>query len=423
MSELWIVLQREFVARVRSRSFVVSTLLTPLFLSLFVLVPALTGGASPDEEPRLAVVDESRAGIGDAVALAMAAPGAEPVAVEVLQRPWSAVEDSLTLLVAGSALDGVLRVPAEVLDLGSASYLARGAAATPLDVRLSLALSAAVTQARLRRAGVSPALAARLFAPTRIVTTPVADAAAPTPAEEGGFLFALMTGFVLYFLILLYGVQVLHSVQEEKNNRIAEVLVSSMKASHLMLGKVFGVGLAALLQLSVWALIALLLATKRERLTEILGPPPDLLEALRPPADPFVGVTMLAFAVLGFFLYASLFAAAGAAAASSEDAQRFTLPLIAPLLLPVFVSEAIVGTPNGSLATILGWFPLTSPVVMPMRMGAGALDAAEIAGAFVVLMIAVYALGALAGKIYRVGILSTGKRPSMRELARWVRAA
>lgn len=421
MSELWIVLQREFVERVRSKSFIASTLLTPLFLSLFVLVPALADREGTPPPPRVAVVDESGAGVGEGVERALDAPGGVPARLTVLERPMREVEDSLLFLLSADAgVDGVLWIPPDAVRMGTVSYRVRDGRAASLEGPLSLAVSGALVRERLRRVGVAPSLAADIFEPARVVTSLVGGPAGEEAEDGAGVLFALMTGFALYFLILLYGVQVLQSVQEEKANRIAEVLVSSIRASHLMLGKVLGVGLAALLQVTVWTALGLLVWSRRERLSELLGEP-EMLGALAAPAPPATAA-MLAFAVLGFFLYASLFAAAGAAAASSEDAQRFTMPLVAPLLIPVFVAEPIVDTPEGALATTLGWFPLTSPIVMPMRIGAGAMEAAEVGGALLVLLLSVYAMGTLAGKIYRVGILSTGKRPTLRELARWARA-
>ena len=132
---------------------------------------------------------------------------------------------------------------------------------------------------------------------------------------------------------------------------------------------------------------------------------------------------VLAYLLLGFFLYASLFAAAGAAAASSEDAQRFTFPLIMPLIIPMMMMGVIVEAPPDTLAVVLGWIPLTMPLAMPMRIGAGGTSGLEVAASLVALAVSVVLLGVVAGKIYRIGILSTGKRPTLRELARWLRMA
>jgi len=136
-----------------------------------------------------------------------------------------------------------------------------------------------------------------------------------------------------------------------------------------------------------------------------------------------VAVSALLYLVLGFFLYATLFAAVGAAAASTEDAQRFTFPLILPLFVPMFLAEGIVAAPSGTTAVVLSWIPFTAPLVVPMRMGAGGTAPWEVGGTLLVLALSVVAVSWVAGKIYRVGILSTGTRPSLGDLLRWIRMA
>jgi ABC-2 type transport system permease protein len=127
--------------------------------------------------------------------------------------------------------------------------------------------------------------------------------------------------------------------------------------------------------------------------------------------------------LLGFFLYATLFAAVGAAMSSSEDAQRFTLPLILPLVVPMMMAEQIVSAPTDGVAVVLSWIPFTAPLVMPMRIGAAGATTAEILGTTAFLALSVLVIGWIAGKIYRVGILSTGKRASVGDLIRWIRMA
>src|SRR5690606_25177059 len=169
---------------------------------------------------------------------------------------------------------------------------------------------------------------AEIMTPVQLDASRLTSEGGTGESAETGMLFSIMVGFALYMLILLYGVQVLGSVQEEKTNRISEILVSSMKASHLMIGKVLGVGLAALLQIGIWVAVAFLLSGP---MTSLMNGEGGVLAALFAPVSPWVLVGLLAYLLLGFFLYASLFAAAGAAAASTEDAQRFTFPLIMPL--------------------------------------------------------------------------------------------
>lgn len=428
MSELWLVLEREFMLRVRTRSFILSTVLVPLFmLALFGIPIALevTGGGG---EQRIAIIDEGPAVVGEQVVAALTSPPARRrdirYEVEHLRVPLASVRDSMNAAVAADALDGYLWIPPDVVEGSQVAYRARNVTDFSIQERIRQTVSQAVHGARLSAAGLDMAEVGALLRPVSVEASRITRDGDEGGGAAGTFLLSIFAGLLLYFLILLYGAQVMQSVQEEKTNRIAEVLVSSIRAQHLMMGKVMGVGGAALFQVAIWIAFAAVLLSQRERIASALGAPTGVMDGfLRSLVDPMAVVAILLFALLGFFLYAALFAAAGAAAASSEDAQRFTFPLITPLLIPIVLQTQIIRDPQGTLATVLGWLPLTSPIVMPMRMGSGTLHLAEVLGSLVVLIVGVGLLGWLAGKIYRVGILSTGKRPTLRELGQWLRAA
>lgn len=427
MHEMMIVLHREFVERVRSKSFILSTILLPVFMLGIFLVPIFMEAMKKGGETALVVVDEGPAAVGQRL---IAALGTEPATkrderftVTHLRTPLASVRDSLNAAVLAEKADAYLYIPAGVVSGSNAEF--RGRSVTNLDVqeRIEAALSEAVQAERLNDAGLQITEVAALLRPVRVEATRITRGGEEGESAVSGLLFSLITGFVLYMLILLYGAQVMQSVQEEKTNRISEVLVSSLKASHLMLGKVLGVGLVALLQVVIWAVFAALLFGQRDRILAAFDLPARATNLFDFGVEPLVMLALLGFLIGGFFLYASLFAAAGAAAQSSEDAQRFTFPLITPLILPMIMQQQIVSDPRGTLATVLGWFPLTSPIVMPMRIGAGSISPLEIVGTLIVLALSIALLGMLTGKIYRIGILSTGKRPTLRELGRWLRTA
>jgi ABC-2 type transport system permease protein len=423
MRELLIVLQREFVERVRSRSFIISTILTPVLISLFALGPALVERARGGGTHHLAFVEEG-GGVAEAAAalLQAQAPGQsdDRFLVEIVHRPAASVADSLSAAVTAGALDAYALIPADVSTSGSVEIRSEDAVGGSLRRRIEGALSSAVQSQRLRAAGLRPGQLAAVLQPVHLEVTRITPEG-ESAQSESGLLLSVLVGFFLYMLILLYGSQVMQSVQEEKQNRIAEVLVSSVKASQLMLGKVLGVGLAALLQVAIWVSLAAAFLSHRESLGDA-GIPAGLLSAFGD-AEPRVLISALVYMLLGFFLYATLFAAVGAAMASSEDAQRFTIPLILPLVIPMMMADEIVSAPGVVVAKVLGWIPLTSPLVMPMRIGAGGASTAEILGTTAFLALSVVAIGWVAGKIYRVGILSTGKRASLADLARWIRMA
>jgi ABC-2 type transport system permease protein len=422
MRELLIVLQREFVERVRSKSFVVSTILTPLLFLGFAVGPRLVDRARGGDTHHLALVEDG-AGIAEAAASLLQAPAPgddELFLVEVVHRPAAEVSDSLSTAVAAGELDAYVLIPSDVWRGGAVEIRSEDVVGGSLRRRIEGALSGAARAQRLQRAGLPPEELALVLRPVPVEVTrltPEGDA----QQSEAGLVLAILVGFSLYMMILLYGTQVMQSVQEEKTNRIAEVLVSSVRAPQLMLGKVLGVGLAALLQVAIWVGLGAVFLSYRERLLGA-GVPAALVSAFAD-AEPRVLFSALVYMLLGFFLYATLFAAVGAAMSSSEDAQRFTLPLILPLAVPMMLAEQIVSAPADGVAVVLSWIPFTAPLVMPMRIGAAGATTAEILGTIGFLALSVLVVGWIAGKIYRVGILSTGKRASLGDLIRWIRMA
>ena len=427
MSRLPIVLRREFVERVRSRSFILSTILTPVFLSLFAVGPALTGrlrGGGGAGSYQISVLDE-HSGIGArTVQIINATPPADGrlLASETLVDPARDAVSQLDSLVVEREIDGYLRILLEGIPGGRIELHHGEELPGWVRARVSTAVSMAVQGERLREVGVPESELSRLFRPVDVEMIRVAGEPSGGGDEDAGFVMSLLVGFLLYFLILLYGAQVMHSVQEEKTSRIAEVLVSSVSPLDLMLGKVLGVGATALTQVAIWVLFARVALGARESLAGF-GMPGVVFELLSADVALTVLLSSLGYLVLGFFLYATLFAAVGAAAASTEDAQRFTFPIILPLFVPMFLAEAIVAAPRGTTAVVLSWIPFTMPLVVPMRIGAGGAAGWEIGATLLLLAASVLAVSWMAGKIYRVGILSTGTRPSLGELVRWIRMA
>jgi ABC-2 type transport system permease protein len=188
-----------------------------------------------------------------------------------------------------------------------------------------------------------------------------------------------------------------------------------------MAGKIIGVGSAAVAQVLVWAALVALIVSQSERLGERFAVPDPVVRALQ--VDPLTGFLLFVYFLLGFFLYASIFATVGASVTSEQEAQSVQFLALIPLIAPLLFLESILNAPLGPTATTLGIVPFTAPIAMPMRMASTPVPGVEIAVSLALLIVGIMALAWVAGKIYRVGILSTGKRPSLGELVRWVRSA
>jgi ABC-2 type transport system permease protein len=254
------------------------------------------------------------------------------------------------------------------------------------------------------------------------------DVEVPSGARGGmtdpAFAAAYAGSFILYMVILIYAVSVMRSVLEEKTSRIVEVVISSLEPWQLMLGKILGVGAVGIVQLLVWALIGTaagviglprLLATRPE-----LAPLASARELM--PGPSFL-VYFVIFFLGGFFIYSALYAAVGAMCNSDEEAQQAQFPLMLLIIVPVFALVSVIESPTSPMSVALSLVPFFSPFLMFARAAGGAAPMWQIALSIALMAATVVAVAWVAGRIYRVGILMTGKRPTPRELWRWVREA
>lgn len=423
MSELPIIIGREFKERVQSRNFLLGTILFPVFMVVVTILPSMfdRGGS----ERHIVVVDEAPPGVVDRIvgALTQTAEGdlENRYTVERVRGPFDAVRNELNDRVLAEEIYGYVVIPAGVVD-GEEVVLRASAVASFSVLRdVRRAVTRSVQAERLQRAGVEIAELASLLTPVPIQTARVTPTGEDGAGAESSFLLAYIIAFLLYMMIAFYGMNVLRSVLEEKTNRIAEVLVSSVAASRLMLGKVVGVSSAAMLQVLIWFGSIALLVTRSDWLTARFNIPPEALDALR--VDPMLAIVLIAFFILGFFLYASLFAALGAAVTSDQEAQSLQMVVMLPLFVPLLFLVLLTTEPLGTVATVLGLVPFTAPMAMPMRMAAANVPGGQVLLSLVLVLVGLIVVGWLAGKIYRIGILSTGKKPTLKELVRWLRMA
>src|SRR5258706_1518014 len=230
-------------------------------------------------------------------------------------------------------------------------------------------------------------------------------------------------GVILYMSILIYGINVMSSVLEEKTTRIVEVLVSSLRPFQLMLGKVLGVGAVSIFQFILWGVLGrFLISQGRHMLSgKQMGDAGEVFQV--PHVSAATAAVFVAYFLGGFFLYSAMFAAVGAMSSTEQEARQAQQPVMM-LLVGSFISMfAMLNDPGGNLAVTLSLLPFTSPIAMPVRWAAGTLPVSEIALSLGILVVSIMVVTWVASRIYRVGILMTGKRPSIAELVRWVRTA
>ena len=418
MHKVWAVIRREFVERVRTKWFWVSAILGPvLFAGIIVFqIMQSVGGAVRN----IAVVDGTTSEFGTRVVEGL---GASRLIRATRVPAGPGVIDSLTRLVEAKQLNGFLILSNELTETGKAEYRASNLSLQTIE-ELQRALSKLLVKVRLEQRGVNPAVVDWAQS-VRITLDQKKIAHGRTTEESAGesFVLAYVMAILLFMAILLYGVNVMSSVLEEKTTRIVEVLVSSLRPFQLMLGKVIGAGAVSFFQFLIWGVSARVLISLRVPIARALGADTASASSMTLPHVPFATLAVfMAFFLGGFLLYSAMFAAVGAMSSNEQEARQAQQPVTYLLMISYLSIIGLTNDPSSTFAKTLSLVPFTSPIATPVRWTAGSMGTGELAISLAMLLVGIVAITWVAARIYRVGILMTGKRPTMKELVRWVRA-
>jgi ABC-2 type transport system permease protein len=437
MKKIIAVVRREFVERVRTKAFVISTVLLPVFMVAMLVLPMLmmSGG---DRTSHVAVVDASGAGLGQPVGHALESEklgsGADAKArytVQVFPATSDDVAKVRDDLIASTGFsskkrkdgfDGVLVLAADTLSTGKVAYYGGNVGSLESMSKLQRAVSNALAGVRLGKSGVDTALVKRAMKPADMDTTKVSDGKLTGQSGQESFMIAYLMGFILYIAILIYGQQTMTSVIEEKTSRIMEVLTSSLTPFEMLLGKVLGVGLAGLTQMAIWGGTIFLLSSQRTPLAAVFGMSADAAQSFPIPSmAPGLLVVFLLYFALGFMLYGALYAAIGAMCNTIQETQQYAIFVTVFIIVGFFAVFALIKDPTGPLGITMSYIPFFAPFTMPVRWSLTSVPPLELFLSLALMVVALLACVWLAARIYRTGILMYGKKPSWRELWRWIR--
>jgi len=427
MAKLWAIIKREYLERVRTRWFIFATVFGPVFLGSLIIIPAYMakGRTASTEFTNAIILDATKAGIGQRVADAMSAgrvPGsAAPNVRVVAPAELSQAESTSTRLVMNKQASGYLVLTDQTLKGDELHYAGRNATSITDMERLRSTVKETIISQRLEKEGVRPARLKELtFMPLRLNAERITD------KGRGGsgtvsIIFAGVVAFLLYMSIVLYGQNVLRGVLEEKTTRVAEVVVSSVPSETLLAGKVLGVGAVGLTQQIIWVVTTLVMIKLRAPILRGLGIPAVPFEL--PQISPWLALLLLLFFIFGFTFYASLYAAVGSSVNTEQEAQQAMQPLLILLVATAVFINPILLNPTSRMATVMSILPFSAPIIMPLRLALGSVPWYELAGSLVSLALSCIVAVWLAARIYRVGLLMYGKRPTLKEMGRWVRYA
>jgi ABC-2 type transport system permease protein len=411
----WMVIaRREFVERVRTKWFVIGTLLGPIGMIALIVIPAVLARVG-DDTVRVKVVDHTHR-LGPLVVTTLRS--AEGWRVEEVPDPPS-LDQALLDEIRDDRIDGFITIPADGLGAGRITYQGDNATNQGVVVAIHKHVTAAVLSVRAADVHVTPE---QMKAVMSNVDIKVNHTTGEAKGAEGATVFlvgyALM--LILYMAIVLYAMNVMRSVVQEKTSRVVELMVAAAKPRALMAGKIIGVGAVGLVQLSVWLGMAYLTMAYRESVLGLFGVDGAGGFALPSLRLPEIAVVLVYF-VLGYFFYASLYAAVGAMVSTEQEAQQAQTPVILLLIIPMTCMQLVANDPRGGTAELMTMLPFSSPILMPMRFLLGGASGLQLALSLAILAASTAGVVVVAARIYRVGILMYGKRPSLRELARWLR--
>lgn len=429
MSILALIIKREFIAKVRNKSFIVMTFLSPL---LMVGLAAFVGYLSTMKSDAKEIVIHDASGLF----IKDFKNSDEYSYLDRSKESLASLKDSIN----AEKFEALLVIPKELDNKKLASeikYISNESPDPDFVSDLESTIAKRLTKSNLEIANLDTLAIKNAQA---IVKVSLSKASGEENVKGLNYIKVFIGagfGYLIMMFIIIYGNMVMRSVIEEKTNRIIEIIISSVKPFQLMMGKIIGTSLAGVLQFVIWAIVGGILLTVASMFLGINITPPaagmatNAIEGsstMQLYANEFfklplltLVISFLVYFIGGYFLYSSIYAAIGAAVDNETDSQQFLLPIILPLMLAVYVGFfSVLNDPHGAVATTFSMIPLTSPIVMLMRIPFGVpwwqllISLAILFGTFFLVVW-------FAAKIYRIGILMYGKKPTWKELYKWLK--
>ncbi|MDQ1639605.1 MAG: type transport system permease protein [Pyrinomonadaceae bacterium] len=454
MTKFLAVVKREYLQRVRTKFFAVMTVLGPVLLVVFTIVPGLLAGYKAGHDTRIAIVDQTDGklyasirssllkqdrGADDdasaAVAEAMNSNSRDRMQkagrsfgsffVEQVYaggRPLADIKRELNARIGHDELEGYLVIPPDILQnsRSKVTYYGRNVSDEITRKQIEDRLNRAVRRERLIASGVKEQDVEELSKPIGMVTYPVNEKGEEGAEDSGaGFAMVFVVAFVIYITVLLYGQVVLGAIVEEKETRIAEILFSSVRSTTLMLGKLFGVSLLALTQMGIWVLAFGLLSVFGVGWLAAQGVNISGIGLPHLPALFFVYFFL--FFMLGYFVFASIYVFIGSMVTTTQEGGQMAMPVVFLLVAALLMASPVIRSPNSSFAFWMSMFPFFSPITMLVRIVSQTPPVWQILLSLTIGVVTVVLLLFLASRIYRIGMLMYGKKASIPEVVRWIK--
>jgi ABC-2 type transport system permease protein len=415
MRNIWLVIKREYKERVRTKSFIVSTILFPVFILGVTVLPARLAGTRASGTRHIAVVSDN-ADFAGAVKTQLQSDKKNRYTVDVFTDTSDQTRAQLKQEVNDAKIEGFVWLSQQDVDARKVTYYGRETSDFIEVATLQSALRTALLRNELLKRGVLPADADRLTNQLDLETVSIKGGQEKKENGPGQMILVIVMVMMLYMTLLIYGMSVMRSVLEEKTSRVMEVVLSSAKPFELMAGKILGVGAVGLTQISIWLVAAAVASAPG--MVAIAGVKDSALH-LDPRILPAFGI----FFIGGYLLYSTLFATLGAMVNSEQEAQQWQMFVTLPIIVPMMMLWLVMRQPNSPASVWMSMVPFFSPILMFMRIVVQTPPWWQIALSIGLLALFIAGVIWLCARIYRVGILMYGKKPNLPEILKWLRYA
>ncbi len=422
MRKILSVIKREYIQIVRTKGFVIGTILGPVVMAAFIVVPILVQFVSVDKQEKIGVVDLSAAvfmELDEKLDQTLKDGSRRYVLQEF--KPRDNIEELLEELngkVLAKELTAYIYIPVNIAEGGVAEYVSEHVSDFDKQGNIGQALSSIIIAKRLRGEGLDPEKIGQYMRPVRLDTKKVTTRG--VERDTGGtFMISFVLVIILYTTVLFYGQIILRGVIEEKSSRVVEIVLSSLRPFQLMAGKILGIAAVGFTQYAIWALFGIAATRYSGNVVSRFFPAAANLAVPTIPA--YIFIYFIIFFVLGYFLYGTMYAGIGSMVNNEKEAQQLVMPVTMFLIVPIMLMMFVIRSPDSSVSVILSLIPFFAPILMLLRISVLLPPFPQIAASIVLLILTTVLMIWISAKIYRVGILMYGKRPNLLEIIKWMR--
>lgn len=422
MKKILSVIKREYIQIVRTKGFIIGTILGPVFMLALIVIPVALQFVAVDQQEKIGVIDETREIFVELdKKLDQQLKDGTRRYLLVNFEPTDDVEglkQQLNKKVLQKELNAYIYIPGDISSGREAEYVAEHVSDFNKRGSIGNALSSIVIGKRLRGEGLDPSKISEFMRPVGLSTKKVT--ARGVEKDTGGtFILSYVLVLILYMTLIFYGQIILRGVIEEKTSRMVEIVLSSMRPFQLMAGKIVGIAAVGFTQYAIWAVFGLAATRYSKSLITRAFPAASAFEM--PSVPSYIFIYFVLFFIGGYFLYSTMYAAIGSMVNSEKEAQNLIMPVTMFLVVPILLMMFIIRSPNSTLSVVLSVIPFFSPILMLLRICVLLPPFTQIAASIILLVLTTLFMIWITGKIYRVGILMYGKRPNFAEIVKWVR--